>query len=136
MKGEKEMTELKIKLKDSNGGTLNLGDNVRVLKITDDSGSATELFGVEPHLDGWVECVYIEEFEGVISFDEDKLMVVIKGKNKSIPLSDHIRYNLGEANFDRVPKEDLEGIVKDYSLQDGSYEAVVNYLVKTKKQDD
>ena len=121
---------MNIKIKDRNNNSLNLGEKVQVLKITDDSGNATDLYGVEPHLNGWVDIVYIESFEGVITYDEEKLMIVIKGERRSLPLSNYIRYNIWNDIFDRVSKEDLEEIVKDYDLPNNEYETIINYLVK------
>ena len=121
---------MEIKIKDVLGKKVSLGDKVRILKITDDSGSATDLYGVEPQLNGWVDIVYIESFEGVIYYDEEKLMIVIKGDRRSIPLSSYIRYDIWNDVFDRVKSEDLEEIVKEYDLKDKDYETIINYLIK------
>lgn len=120
---------MKINIKDINGNSINLGDEVEILKITDESGSATDLFGVEPHLNSWIDIVYVEAFRGVVAYDEEKLMVVIKGKSRSIPLSNYVRYNIWLQAFDMVKKEDLKQIVKDYDLPDGEYETIVDYIV-------
>ncbi|NML70048.1 hypothetical protein HHL23_09565 [Chryseobacterium sp. RP-3-3] len=43
-----------------------IGDLVKFNIVTDDSGWATDKFGVEPQLDGWVTEVYTEELFGEI----------------------------------------------------------------------
>ena len=121
---------MNIKIKDINNNPIKLGDKVQILKITDDSGNAADLYGVESHLNAWVDIVYIELFEGIITYDEDKLMVVIKGKRRSIPLSNHIRYDIWSDTFDRVDKKDLKEIVKDYDLKNHEYETIIEYIVK------
>lgn len=121
---------MNIKIKDRNSNPIKLGDKVQVFKITDDSGNATDLYGVEPHLNGWVDIVYIESFEGVIVYDEEKLMIVIKGERRSLPLSNVIRYNIWNDIFDRVTKDSLKDIVKDYDLPNDEYETIIDYLVK------
>jgi len=121
---------MNIKIKDRNNNSIGLGDKVQILKITDDSGNATDLYGVEPQLNGWVDIVYIESFEGVITYDEEKLMIVIKGERRSLPLSNYIRYNIWNDTFDRVNKKDLDEVVKDYDLPNNEYETIIDYLVK------
>jgi hypothetical protein len=121
---------MNIKIKDRNNNSIKLGDKVQVLKITDDSGNATDLYGVEPQLNAWIDIVYIESFEGIITYDEEKLMIVIKGERRSLPLSNYIRYNIWNDAFERVSKEDLNEIVKDYDLANGKYETIIDYLVK------
>lgn len=43
-----------------------IGDLVKFNIVTDDSGWATDKFGVEPQLDGWVTEIYTEELFGEI----------------------------------------------------------------------
>ena len=121
---------MNIKLKDRNNKSLNIGDQVQILKITDDSGNASDLFGVEPQLNGWVDIVYIEPFNGTITYDDEKLMIIIKGERRSLPLSNYIRYNIWNDTFDRVSNEDLQNIKKDFNLPNTEYETIINYLVK------
>jgi hypothetical protein len=123
---------MKINLKDNNNNILNVGDKVQILKITDDSGNASDLFGVEPELNGWVNLVYIELFKGIITFDEDKLMVVIKGDRRSLPLSNSIRYNIWNDIFQLIDKQSLKDIIKEYNLCDIEYDTIINYLIKIK----
>ena len=123
---------MKINLKDNNNNILNIGDKVQILKITDDSGNASDLFGVEPELNGWVNLVYIELFKGIITFDEDKLMVVIKGDRRSLPLSNSIRYNIWNDIFQLIDKQSLKDIIKEYNLCDIEYDTIINYLIKIK----
>jgi hypothetical protein len=121
---------MELELKDKDGQSLRLGDMVRVLKLTDDSGNATDLYGVEPQLNGWVDILYIEPFEGIITFDHKKLMVVIKGKCNNLPLSDFIRYNIWNDIYDRLSKEDLEIAKEEFGLENTDYETIIDYLVK------
>lgn len=44
---------MNINIKDRNNNPINLGDEVEILKITNDSGLASDLYGVEPEMDGW-----------------------------------------------------------------------------------
>ena len=121
--------EEKIKeIIDIEGKSINLGDKVQILKITDDSGHATDLYGVESHLNSWVEIIYIEPFEGVVTFDEDKLMVVIKNDRKSLPLSSNIRYNIFNDSFHRIQGNELHEIVDEFKLPNDKYETFINYL--------
>jgi hypothetical protein len=124
---------MNFEIKDQNNNSITLGDKVKILKITDDSGSAVDLYDVEPQLDGWVDIVYIEQFEGVITFDEENLMIMIKGKSTSLPLSNNIRHNMWNNTFDRVKNDDLKEIVNYYDLPNEKYESVIDYLVKLKE---
>lgn len=120
---------MKIKVKDINEIPVKLGDRVEVLKITDESGSATSLYGVEPHLDGWVSIFYIEPFEGVVTFCEEKLMVVIRDGKKEVPLSNSIRYESSLNIFECLSEEDIQEVVKDYNLEGDDLEDIIDYLV-------
>lgn len=117
-------------LKDSKGNLLTIGDKVRILKFTDDSGEATDMYGVEPQLNAWVEIIYIEDFEGIITYNLDKMMVVIKNKNREIPLASYIRDVLWDNMYDRIPPKDLEEIKNEYDLPDIKYETIIDYIVK------
>ena len=119
---------MKINIKDIANNTVKLGDKVQILKITDDSGSASDMYGVESHLNAWVEIIYIEPFEGIVTFDGDKLMVVIKGKNRSIALSKDIRYDIWNDMFDRIDKKEMKEVVTDLGLVNSEYETIIDYL--------
>ena len=123
--------ELKIKdIIDIEENPINLGDKVQILKITDDSGHATDLYGVESHLNSWVEIIYIEPFEGIVTFDENKLMIVIKNDRKSLPLSSNIRYNIFNESFHRIQGNEFNNIVNEFKLPDNKYETFIKYLKK------
>lgn len=119
-----------IKLKDRNGETLNIGDRVQILKVSDDSGNATDLFGMEIQLNSWVDLIYLETFEGIITYNEDKMLVEIKGDRTSIPLSSHIRYNIWNNLYDMIEGEDLKNIMEEFHLPNMEYEAIINYIMK------
>jgi len=121
----------KLNLTDIHGMKLKLGDTIRIIKITDDSGSASTLFGVEPHLDGWVSCVYPETFEGVITYDQLKMMVVIKGKYNEIPLSPFVRYEIWNDKFDQCDDDVMEEIQKELNINVG-YGNLIDYIKKIK----
>lgn len=118
-----------LNLKDINGVELKLGDPVRILKITDDSGSAVHLYGVESQLDGWIENVYIEEFEGVIKYDEITMMIVISGNYTNIPLSPIVRYDIWNQRFDCVNIENKEEVVKEFNIG-YEYDDLINFIEK------
>lgn len=108
-----------------------VGDRVRILKLTNDSGNATDLFGVEEQLSGWVNCYYFEEFEGVVEFDLNTLMIVVRGKFTKIPLSTDTRYNLYINDYEyNIKKEELETIKNEFNLKDYELATIVDYVVK------
>lgn len=104
------------------GRPIVIGDQVRILRICDDSGMACDLYGVEPQLNGFVEILYVEDFEGCVEFDLDRLMIVVNNGKTKIPLSSQIRYDMYDNVFDRLNEiEDLtenELIVKYYPLDE------------------
>ncbi len=120
-----EINEIKI-----NNESVKIGDRIRILKFTDDSGQASDLYGVESHLNAWVEILYVEPFEGVVTYDDRKMMFVIKGDRRSIPLSSDIRYDIWNDLFDRLSSDDKKSIIEDYELPSDDYDSIINYLVK------
>lgn len=122
--------DMKLKIKDIKGNTLKIGDTVRILKFTDDSGEASDIYGVEPQLSAWVEILYIEPFEGKIFYDEDKMMMVIKNKSTSLPLSKSIRYEIYISLFDKLEDVYLKETKLEYNLPDEEYESIIDYIVK------
>lgn len=122
---------MKLNLKDKDGIKIKLGDTIRIIKITDDSGNASNLFGVEPQLDGWVSCVYPETFEGIITYSQLKMMVVIKGKYNEIPLSPYIRYEIWAGKFDECDDDVLMEMRKKLKINIG-YGNMIDYIKKIK----
>jgi hypothetical protein len=121
---------MELYLRDRNEVPLKLGDKVRILKFTNDSGNATELFGVENQLNAWVNMVYLESFEGEITFDLETYMVVIKGKYTHLPLSEDIRHQCWEGLYDMLVDEDLYNIQEEFKLPDTKLITLVNYIEK------
>lgn len=121
---------MEFALMDMNDNPLKLGDTVEILKITNDSGMASQLFDVEPQLDGWVEQVYIEEFRGVITYDTDLMMIRIESKRTGVPLSKTIRFYMFNELFQNVDQESLEEIKKDYEINELTCKSMVDYIVK------
>ena len=119
-----------INIKDIEGNTIELGDKVRVLKITDDSGTATDLFGVEPQLDSWLTVVYIEPLEGIVTYDSSKLMVVIKSKSTSLPLSSYIRHSIYYQAFEQISNKEVKEFAEELNLPNCDYDTIINYIKK------
>lgn len=105
-----------------------LGDKVRIIKFTDDSGSASDLYGVDAMFGGYVSNVYLEEFIGIIAYDTDKMMMVIENRYTSIPLSKTIRYNMWNELYEHLEKETLVDIKKDFKLANTEYETILDYI--------
>jgi hypothetical protein len=114
----------------NNGEIIKVGDEVRIIKLTDDSGDATTLYGVEPQLNAWVEVVYLEEFTGVVTFNKKTLMYVIKGKYTEIALSTVIRYDMWVNSFERVDDDQVEEICKEFNIKDTEFETLINFIEK------
>ena len=108
---------------------LKLGDKVKILKLTNDSGNATDLFGVEAHLNAWISNYYFEEIEGTVEFNKDKLMVVVRSKYTELPLSPDIRYTLFCNDFENeITKSDLDELKEEFDLKDTTLDAIIDYV--------
>ena len=111
-----------------NDTLVKLGDTVSILWIADDSGNAVDIFGVEPQLNGWVRLAYIEEITGVVEFDNELLMVVVKTKHRTYPLSQKLRYNSNVEKFELLDAEDLEEAKDEFELSEVTVESITNYI--------
>lgn len=126
---------MKLDLKDNNGLKIEVGDEVTILLINDDSGNATDLYGVEPQLNAWVDIIYVDSFTGIVEFCKDRLMFVIKHKNKVVPLSTYIRYGINNSNYDALThsndETELKELAKEYNLSEFTPESITDYIIKT-----
>ena len=117
---------------DTNNVHIKIGSTVTINIIQDDSGYASDLFGVEPQLNAWVSCIYPDKFTGVVKFDRQLLQVVIEAGDKSvkIPLSESLRhimyYNRWECMHNDNDKEALS-LLEQSGFKD-DYDGFVNYI--------
>lgn len=110
---------------------LKLGDKVRIIKLTNDSASSTDLYGVEPHLNSWINIYYLEPFEGVVEFDTETLMIVVKGSYTKIPLSPSIRFNLYTNDFEEhITLDQLNEIKEELGVVGMDLESIIDYVIK------
>lgn len=122
---------MNISLKTNKGEEIKLGDKIELLRFCDDSGTACDLYGVEPQLDGWINVSYIENYQGEVIFCEEKMMVVVRCKNVDIPLSKEIRYNMYLNIYENIiQEEDLKISKEENNLIDIEYETFIEFLVK------
>ena len=119
-----------------NGQEVTVGDVVEIIVISDDSGNATDLYGVEPHLNVWVEIVYLEAVTGDVIFCPELLMAVVQVGKKKIPLSPYLRSHHIEQNFIRINEDDIENFCEEGPHDWGKFgpEYVTNYLKIIKKK--
>ena len=107
-----------------------IGDKVRIIKITDESSRAVDLYGVEPQLDWWVSSVYIESFEGVIHYCKENLMIMIKGVRTSLPLSPSVRHRMYYEKYELIEKNDLAEAKEEMKLENTDYDYLMYYIQK------
>lgn len=123
---------MELNIKDNKGALVKLGEKVRILFIQDDSGRAIDIYGVEPQLDGWVEQVYIEPLEGIVTFDESLMTImVVSDKGRKVPLSKKLRSYSVIERFERLDHVEESKIMNDdFGLEEITEEIILNYLVK------
>lgn len=123
--------ELIFELKDKNGKSVNLGDTVKFLDIANDSGSAIDLFGVESHLDSWIDVYYVHEVFGVVEFDHDLLMIVVKTKGgRKYTFAEHARYERNCQLMEYLKKDDIEIAKEDFGLNNVTAESISDSILK------